>query len=553
MNLSVDLCKLLRKPDFTCIIILLFFIFLSSKAIFHKGFFRTIDDITTVRIEYLEKELRRNNWFNNFPVRISGELSNNHGYPLYLFYAPLTYYVGVFFKFLFSISYIVTTKYVYIFPLLFGPFAFYFAARQKIPPFPALVAAIFFTLFPYRGFNTYIRGAVGEAWAISLIPLAIGGLFLLQKNKKIGGIIFTVAFFLILISHNLVGVLFTGLALLYGLFFLIKNWDFWKFFLLAFGMSAFFLIPMIYYLKIVKVSYHEITTTYILKTLVPLNEMLNIKIYRQGSSGEQLVAASSYILFFILIGGLAFFVHKKIKSGKNFKEVFFWGLCGFALYMLLFEPFRFFWQWTLQYTGIFQFSWRLLSLIGFITPLFLGFWLANLKKLYIKITIVLFIVAASLNFLPAFKPEAYSYFYEYKPEGPCATTSWQNEFLPVWVNGCPPAKESLEISPESKVKMVQDTPLSIKADITVNKETQLIVNKYYFPGWQILVDGRDSPLDYHFSVDGIFKTSLTPGKHMVEVVYKKTPIMWLADLISFASFGILARLICRISFKKQNY
>lgn len=529
----------MRKRELLYILILTLFVFLSSKALFHEGFFRTIDDITTVRIVYMEKELKRNkqsfstnNWFNNFPVRLSGELSNNYGYPLYLFYAPLTYYIGAFLKLLLGVSHIVATKYVYVFPLIFGPFAFYFAARQKMLPFPALIAAIFFTLFPYRGSNTYIRGAAPEAWAISFLPLAMAGLFLLAKNKKIGGIIFAISFFLVLISHNLVGMLFGGLVLLYGLFFLAKNKDFWKFFILGVGLSAFYLLPMLYYLKVIRVTHLEINTTYILQTLEPLSELFKIQIYER-------IFRISGILFYILIGGLIFFTYKKLKGERHLKEIFFWGICGLVLYLLLFEPFKFIWQLTMPITGVLQFVWRILSVLAFIIPLFLGLWLAQVKNLYLKVTITVLAIVGSLNFLPVFKPEAYSYFYEYKPEGPCATTSWQDEYLPIWVKGCPAPKSSLETLPEARINILSDNSLSIKADITADEDTQLIVNKYYFPGWHIFINGQDSPLDYSFSIDGIFKTSLSPGKHQVEVVYKKTPIMWLSDLISISSFVLL--------------
>lgn len=541
MNPLVFIPALMRKREILYILTLTFFVFLSTKALFHEGFFRTIDDITTVRIDYLEKELRRNNWFNNFPVRLSGELSNNYGYPLYLFYSPLTYYAGAIVKLLLGLSNIVATKYVYVFPLLFGPFAFYFAARQKMPSFPALVASILFTLFPYRGSNTYFRGAVAEAWAISFIPLAFAGLFLLQRNRKIGSIIFAASLFLILISHNLTGALFVGFVLLYGLLFLTKNKDFWRFFILGLGLSAFFLLPMLYYSKIIRGPYLQISTTYILQTLEPLREVFKIQIYKP-------VLRISGVFFYILISGLIFFINKKLKGKRLPNEIFFWGIAGLVSYLLLFEPFKFIWQLTLPIIGILQYVWRLLSLLAFIIPLFLGFWLAYIKNSYFKVFLSLLAIAASLNFLPIFRPEAYSYFYEYKLEGICATTSNFDEFLPIWVKEeeCPPPRTPLATLPEAKINILSDNSLSIKAEIAIDKNSQLIVNKYYFPGWHVFINGKDSPLDYRFSIDGIFRTSLSPGQHKVEVIYKKTLVMWLSDLISIGSFGVLFYFLWRM-------
>ncbi|KKS96343.1 MAG: hypothetical protein UV73_C0011G0015 [Candidatus Gottesmanbacteria bacterium GW2011_GWA2_43_14] len=526
------------KKEFIYLFILIFPIFFASRALFHAGFFRTVDDISVVRINYMEKELRRNNWLNNFPVRLSGELSNNYGYPLYLFYAPLTYYAGAILKILFPLSHIVATKYIYVFPLIFGPFAFYFAARQKMRPFPALVASTFFTLFPYRGFNTYVRGAVAEAWAISFMPLAFGGLFLLQKKKPVGAVIFALSCFLILVSHNIVGFLFLGFTFVYGLLFFLKNKNFWKYLFLALGMSAFFLIPMLYYLKVIRVTYLDVNTTYILGTLIPADKLLNIQKER-SLYGEGLLMGISGILFPFIVGGLIYYGYKKYTRHKIFREKFFWGISALILYILLFKPFEFFWQMTMPVTGILQFTWRLLALLAFIIPLFLGLWINDISSLFVKSALTVAVVVSCIIFTANFKPEAYSYFYEYQPEGLCATTSNQDEYLPIWVKGCPPPRTPLEISSKGSIKITEDNSLTVKADVAVEKPGELRINKFYFPGWHVLVDGEESQLDYNFSKDGIFRTSLSPGEHQVEVVYKKTEIMWLSDLFSLTSFSIL--------------
>lgn len=535
--------RLMIKKELFFVLVLCLFIFLSSKALFHKGFFRTIDDITTMRIVYMGKELERGNWLNNFPVRMSGELSNNYGYPLYLFYSPLIYYAGAFLMMVFSVSHIVATKYVYVFPLIFGPLAFYFAARQKVERLPALAASVIFTLFPYRGTNTYLRGAAPEAWAIAFIPLAFSGIFLIQKNKKVGELIFAFSFFLIIVSHNLTGMLFLGFILVYGLLFFLNNRDFWKYLVLGLSMSAFFWLPMIFYLKIIRVTTLDINRTYLLQTLEPIQKLWTVSIY-------QMVWRVSGIFFYLLIFGLAFFILKKKNGEKGLKEIFFWGISGFVLYLLLFDPFTAIWKLTLPITGILQFAWRILSLLVFIIPLFFGLLLAAVKNSFLKYVLVAVAVFASLNFLPSFKPEQYSFFYEYKPEGPCATTSWQDEFLPLWVNGCPPSKDPLETLPKSKVDLIGSDALLLKANTNLESDGQLTVNKFYFPGWHVFVDGKDSALNWNFSIDGIFRTPLSAGRHDITVVYRKTLVMWVADFISLISFGLFFYFLWQWKFEK---
>lgn len=537
--LLMDLLKtIVKKRDFLAVIFLSFFIFLSIRALMHPGFFRTIDDITTIRISYMEKELLRGNWLNNFPVRMSGELSNNFSYPLYLFYAPLTYYAGALLMWLSGLSHIVATKYVYAFPLLFGPFAFYFAARLKTSWFPALIASILFTLFPYRGTNTYLRGAAPEAWAIAFVPLAFAGLFLMQKNNNLGGYLFAASLSLVILSHNITGMLLVGFVVLYGVFFFLKNKAFWKFLALGIGLTAFYLIPMVYYLKIIRVTYLDINTTYIFQTLEPISALLKIQI-------NELVWRVSGVFFFIISGSLIFFLYLKKKGDKNLGEIFFWELSGLVLYLFLFDPFILFWKITSPASGILQFVWRILSLLSFIIPLILAFVLQKIKNLHLKIVLAAITIIASLNFLPSFKPDNYSFFYEYKPEGQCATTSWQDEYLPIWVKGCPESRKPIQVIPETEINILKDESLLVVAEVKTDTDSELIVNKFYFPGWHIYIDGKNSPLDYNFSIDGTFKTPISSGNHRVEVVYKQTLVMWLANSISVFSLFLLIYFLFR--------
>ena len=465
---------------------------------------------------------------------MSGELANGFGYPLYLFYAPLTYYAGAFLMIFFNLSDIVATKYVYVFPLLIGPFAFYLAARVKMGAWAAAVGAILFALFPYRGTNTYLRGAVAEAWAIAFIPLVFWGIFWMQKKYKFGNLVFSFSLFLVFVSHNIVGMLLGIFTVLYGLCFLRKSKDFWKFFALGILMAAFYLLPMIFYLKQIRVTYLDINKTYTLQTLEPIGEFFKMNF-------GQLVWRVSGIFSLILIGGLAFF----IKAKKVNKEIFFWGVSGLVLYLLLFEPFSFFWKLTSPISGILQFAWRILSLLAFIIPLFLGFWLDRIKSLYFKIGLCAVVVFAVLSFLPSFKPPEYSYYYQYVVAGECATTSWQDEYLPKWVGGCPKSKAPLQTlsKDDADINITMDNSLLVDAQVNANKSTKLIANKFYFPGWHVFVDGAESKINWPYTLDGLFSIDIEKGEHRVSVVWQKTIVMWIADLITTSAFGIFFYLL----------
>ena len=522
------------------LLILLFFIFLSAQALFRDGFFRTIDDITTVRIIYMVKELQRGNWINNFPIRWSADLAHGFGYPLYLFYGPMVYYVGGFLMIFLHLSHIVATKWVYVFPLIVGPIFFYLAARQKFSSLVSLMSSVTYTLFPFRGYDTYIRGGVGEAWAMAFLPMIFFGIFLIEKKEYSGNIITALFIALTILSHNISGLLILSLIVIYGITFHRLNFRFWKSILLGLGLSAFFWLPAYFYLSIVKVTYSNQNTDQILNFLEPFSSLFKIEIpYNPEARFSSLI-----IYFFLSIGLLIFWRYKKFQT-ENRRYVFFWYFLGLILFLILFQPFAFFWQWTLPITRLLQFPWRMLILLSFIFPLILAYVIAPLKNSTMFKFLIVILIIANLYYLPVFKPREYSYFFEYSAAdtGICAT-SWGDEYLPVWVKLCAGGQPSEKIAiKQGDVKMTKSDNMDLHADVSVRGKGEMLIYNYYFPGWQVIVDNKRQPVAYRFSEQGIFKTDIKPGRHQVRIFYSKTWIMWIADITSLLSLLYLLWMI----------
>lgn len=526
------------KPEIPSLVVLAVIIFIASRALFHPGFFRTIDDVTTVRIEYLRRELVRGDWLHNFPVRLSGELSHRFGYALYLYYAPLVYYAGALLMILLNLSHIVATKWVYVFPLIAGPFLFYWAARLKVSRLAALGGSFLYALFPFRGYDTYWRGGVGEAWAMAFLPGIFAGVFLIEKNKRVGYFLTAIFIFLTLISHNLGALLILAFVGLYGLVFLRRNFRFWGSFLLGLGLAAFFWLPSLYYLPIAKLNYSPQNSGQIFDYLLPFKALFGINFPIHGE--DKFFGGFTYLLLFCLI---SFFVgiRKRFKGGK---DRFFWLASSLVLFLLLFKFTGPVWTLFLPIARMLQFSWRLWLVLAFTLPLVLSLFLAQVDKKKQVILVLLVGLVAVFGFLPAFRPKAYSDFYEYRAEdsGTCAT-SWGDEYLPVWVEECrdKPPLSDLEVTGGANLKILENKITDIKTMVS-GPGGELIVWRYYFPGWRVEIDGQPAAVDYRFTRWGIFKTPLPAGDHTVRVYFAKTPVMWLADMISLGSLGILGYL-----------
>lgn len=522
------------QKEFISLCIILFFVFLTSKALFQPGFFRTIDDITTVRIVYLVKELQRDYWLQNFPVRISAELAHGFGYNLYMFYSPLVYYAGAILMMFLKLSHIVATKWVYVFPLLVGPFFCYFALRQKFGRIPSLLGTAIFSFFPFRGYDTYIRGGVGEAWAMTFLPAAIGSLFLAEK-KKIGYMLFSFFLSLVIISHNISGLLILSFIVALGLFFYRRKREFWLSLLLALGLSAFYWLPAAFYLSIVKVTYSNQNTGQVLNFLDPLVNLIRIQI-PYNPEGRY-----SGIFFWIFLAVLTIFIihFKKIKKQVR-KDFLLWFFCGLFLYFLLSAESKFIWQLTLPISRLLQFPWRILIVLSFVFPFVVAYSISFIKKPIFQVLFFIPVCILILIFLPSFKPKEYSFFYEYSAEdtGICATT-WEEEYLPIWVKECAggPARNEIEVK-GGAFNLTGSNKLLYEGTAEASSAADLIVYKYYFPGWHVEVDGKESIVDYTFSKQGIFKTKIPAGSHSIKIYYEKTPLMWIADLISLLSVGV---------------
>lgn len=131
-----------------------------------------------------------------------------------------------------------------------------------------------------------------------------------------------------------------------------------------------------------------------------------------------------------------------------------------------------------------------------------------------------------------------------------ATTTVQDEYLPVWVKekSFGRAENKVEIVKgrgkiESLISQSNSSSFIVKADT----ETQVRINTIYWPGWQITVDGKLSKISYN-NPKGLMELAVPKGKHYVEISFEETPLRLFSDGISlFSLFALLS-----IAFVKKK-
>ena len=166
-----------------------------------------------LRLFLLEHSLRAGLWF----PRWLPDLFMGFGYPLFNFYAPLTYYLGVVFIRLGLDTY-GALQTVTAGAVLVGTAGMYTLATGLLGTAPrGLFAAAAYVLAPYPFLhNLYLRGAVPEMWGVALVPWVLwAGLQAYGRASFAASASLTIALSALVLLHNLSALIGVGLLLLW--------------------------------------------------------------------------------------------------------------------------------------------------------------------------------------------------------------------------------------------------------------------------------------------------------------------------------------------------
>jgi len=558
------------KNIFPLIIVGLFAI-VSGSALLHKGLPPTHDgEYHVVRFYQFDKTLRDGNWY----PRWATDLNKGYGVPIFNYVYPLPNYVASFFHFL-GFSFIDSFKLNMFFATILGTVFFYLWAKGFWGVWGGLVSSIFYTFSPYHFVDIYIRGSVGEIWALAFFPAFLWSItkFIHEFPKSLlrqmpdgfwlrhlrGGR-FTMFFIsssvflsLIIFSHNILALMFFFFAVVYIGFLIYKTknrkyiiLNTLYIILLGLGLSAIFWLPAILEkkyvtgLEIFDASAH----------FPDLYELL-MPSWGSGFSGEnvgnqmsfQIGIANMIAVFISLL--LAFIYKKKNKNRSVVLFFIFWFTLVFFLMLKISLPI---WQ-TVPFMNYFQFPWRFLSLEILIASFLAGsithFWKSKIFAIF------LILLAFSLGIGYA-KPAHYLYrddnYYLSRSNFIDGTNSPGNVFNTVYFKGVTKReKEKITfIKGKGSIETKEIKAKSYLFSLKVDSESKIQVNTAYFPGWSVFVDGAKTKID--ITNEGLFSFHLLKGDHEVKVRFVNTPIRNFAVLLFFISEVLLIILFIKALF-----
>jgi hypothetical protein len=504
-----------------------------------------------VRLVEFDKALRDG----HFPVRWSGRVNFGLGYPFLVFNYPLVYYLAetvykTGFEFHNSMKFLLAASYP-----LSGFFAFFWL-RQRFVLASSLAGGFIYTITPYHFVNVYIRGAMGEVLAITMIPL---GFYILEKFIKNPGFFYTAILSLITASviqfHSVITVYY--FILLTGYFFVI-NQELKKlkrtilFFLsmfLGFALSAYYLLPAYFYKPLVALD--SLKENFLKGAVFP--DLKNLIYSKWGfggpeqnfGQGEMSLQLGIVQQLAVLSGSILLLFKVRQNKSKDFRTGLFWvTVFLIAVFMMLEASFPV-WKFIppLQYQ---EFPWRILS----VTPLpaaFLGaFVLDHFSNkirgrtvLLLSLLVIVLVLFFNRNYA---QPESfYRWDHPFRDDDVIAgTLTYRNEHLPYWHS------KSEEVLPYYSNKVVlgeaEVIPIGRKTNlhtfkIKVLRNAVIADRTDYFPGWVAYANGKEietlNPEDP--LANGLIAFRLDPGEYFVEIKMEETPLEKAADAITVFS------------------
>src|SRR3989344_3858062 len=224
-------------------------------ALFHPGLF-TAHDIwhNVARLYHYHHAVLDG----QFPPYWVSSMAEGFGYPLFFFSYHLPWLVGQ--PFLFAgLSVPVVTKILLFLPHLLSGFTFYLGAYPPPHTRPAsLLGSLLYLWAPHRFLITLVSAATGVTWTFVFIPLYFAGLYLLLTSpSRLAKFLLSFGLGGLLLSHlpTALTLVIPSIILAIPNFKKIKNIIFHV--LIALLISAFYLLPSLYYARLTLASAYK--------------------------------------------------------------------------------------------------------------------------------------------------------------------------------------------------------------------------------------------------------------------------------------------------------
>jgi hypothetical protein len=495
---------------FVFVLVLLYVI----HPLLSRGFYRSDDgEWMVIRLSAFYQSLAEG----QFPVRLLGRLNNSFGYPVATFLYPGFLYIGSLLH-AFGVSFVDAVKVILTSSIVASSLLIYATLRRSFSKEASLLGAATYVTSPYLLYDLYRRGSVGEI--LAFLPASL--LWFAVSTSTYWLLPLGVAF--LIVSHNSLALILGGAL---GIYMLTQSnrvalvrWA-----SVGVLMASFFWIPAIFE--------RAFTVFDTIRISDPLRYFI---------SWDNWLLLSVPTLIGLIYAG---WMYKAKGTSSRWIQVLLFMGYFFALPLSVI-----FWQGELL-PRIVQFPFRFLSIVVLFGPYIVSAMVDSVGKAYKGIVYGLLLVSSIYGAVHMVSQVQ----YVQNPEGYYttneATTTVGDEYLPIWVTQNPQkrANQPFEfVAGEVQITSSNVTTQKLSLATQSNQQSTLQINKQYYPGWGVTIDGILVPIDYQ-NPAGVIRVAVPAGNHTIVATFRETVFRFIADMLSIFGFGLY---IWMIIFAKRR-
>lgn len=502
-----------------------------------------------------------------FP-RWGPDFAFGYGYPLFVFYSPLAFYVAEAFH-LIGLSFAGAVKATFALGFVLAALSMYRLSRRFVGPGGAVVAALLYTYVPYRFVDTYVRAALAESFAFVLLPLVLLTFHdLLTHPTRRRAALAALSYGALILTHNSTALIFTPIVGLYGLLLIARRSSAraratllgWAVLAGALGLaiSAVFWLPNLAEQSNIQVAQWVRDTYNYRRQFVYAGQLLS-PFWGYGYSvagpndgmGFQ-IGLIPLALGFMLLGS------GSLLRRRWRMEAIFFAAVGLLLAAAMMPVADSFWR-LFPFASLIQFPWRLLAPLALCVALLgaaaLEPWIGDSGwGVTLASLLALIVVSGHVYAQPQYTPpnerqETTRIFLDFERQhldmiGMMAWSEEQPTTSPVEAQmerGDVPIKV-VALSPTTEVQQVRYGGSSLDAEVDSPSDTTVRILIYDYPDWKAWVDGQEvavrraSPL-------GLMEVTMPGGQHRLSLRFTDTPLRTGAWAISLIAIGLAAWLL----------
>ena len=538
-----------------------------------------------------------------FYPRWAPNFYHGYGYPIFNYYAPLTYYLALPLDLLPSVDATLATKAVLVAGMVLAGLGIYGFVRDNWGRRAGYVGTALYVYSPYVHYiDPHIRGVLPEAFSFAVFPLALWALDRLRRRPSAASWVASVlAVAAVILSHNLMGLFFFGL---------LAAWIVWQggvawwnsrrrgahesessgttgwpgvawlaaALLLGLGLAAFFWLPVILERNAVTLNtligagdHYDFRTHFL-----SLRELLAFSQQPDWGATQSPFRFNLGVAQWVL--GLLGVAILLLGRARRPAQLLFFALALSAVLLLMLPLSEPVWE-TIPFLPFFQFPWRLLgaaaallAVLGAAGVRAMADWLET-RDVRRAPSAWLYAAAVALPLLlalPLSQPAEWEPFGEVNTlrmslienSGRWLGTTSTADYVPATVimlpgrrgsvvapiaQGLPPDRVNYEAMPDGAVVVTEAVrPLLTRYHVTAPKQFRLRLFLFDFPGWRVTVDGQAAETELA-EPEGFIVVLVPQGEHVVEVEFGSTPPRTAGWLITLLSLGVTVAGAWRLS------